>query len=211
MRLIIKSKFKRILSGMLSAATALGAVPVASAKAEDSTSSYPYTMFASSYDDGAITVSAGNFCVNSNIATNGTIVSRGNINVNGTLVDDAGESMIYIFDKIDNQYFNASNVDIHNEDYKLDELNININVPTEVQGEATLSGNIHINNALKSMEDISLYGKVKSTNNSVIFSKYRDVIIDSQNANLNGLICVPFGKVIINAQNNTSLYNYSIP
>ena len=194
---------------MLSAATALGAIPVASAKTEDSTSSYPYTMFASSYDDGAITVSAGNFCVNSNIATNGTIVSRRNINVNGTLVDDAGESMIYIFDKIDNQYFNASNVDIHNENYTLDKLNINM--PTEVQGEATLSGNIHINNALKSLEDISLYGKVKSTNSSVIFSKYGDVIIDSQNANLNGLICAPLGKVIINAQNNTNLYDYSIP
>lgn len=168
MRLIIKSKFKRILSGMLSAATALGAVPVASAKAEDSTSSYPYTMFASSYDDGAITVSAGNFCVNSNIATNGTIVSRGNINVNGTLVDDAGESMIYIFDKIDNQYFNASNVDIHNEDYKLDELNININVPTEVQGESTLytylmSDENWLNFCLAFNKYVQTYGEVDKT------------------------------------------------
>lgn len=197
----MKSKFKRILSGILSTATALSAIPIASAKAEESISSYPYTMFASSYDEGAITVNAGNFCVNGNIATNGTIVSSGNLNINGTSEDDTDESMIYIFDKIDNQYFTASNVDAHDEDYILDELNININVPTEVQGEAALTGNININNALKALEDINLYGEVENTNNSVIFSKYGDVIIDSQNANLNGLIYAPFGNVIINAQN----------
>lgn len=199
--LFMKSKFKRILSGILSTATALSAIPIASAKAEESISSYPYTMFASSYDEGAITVNAGNFCVNGNIATNGTIVSSGNLNINGTSEDDTDESMIYIFDKIDNQYFTASNVDAHDEDYILDELNININVPTEVQGEAALTGNININNALKALEDINLYGEVENTNNSVIFSKYGDVIIDSQNANLNGLIYAPFGNVIINAQN----------
>lgn len=158
-------------------------------------------MFASSYDEGAITVNAGNFCVNGNIATNGTIVSSGNMNINGTSEDDTDESMIYIFDKIDNQYFTASNVDAHDEDYILDELNININVPTKVQGEAALTGNININNALKALEDINLYGEVENTNSSVIFSKYGDVIIDSQNANLNGLIYAPFGNVIINAQN----------
>ena len=52
----MKSKFKHILSGILSTATALSAIPIASAKAEESISSYPYTMFASSYNDGAITV-----------------------------------------------------------------------------------------------------------------------------------------------------------
>lgn len=197
----MKSKFKRILSGILSTATALSAIPIASAKAEESISSYLYTMFASSYDEGAITVNAGNFCANGNIATNGTIVSSGNMNVNGALEDDAGESMIYIFDKIDNQYFTASNVDAHDEDYILNELNININVPTEVEGEATLTGNININNALKALEDVNLYGEVKNTNDSVIFSKYGDIVIDSQNVNLNGLVYAPFGSVIINAQN----------
>ncbi len=102
---------------------------------------------------------------------------------------------------IDNQYFSASNVDEHDEDYILDEMNININVPTEVQGEATLTGNININNALKALEDVNLYGEVKNTNDSVIFSKYGDIFIESQNVNLNGLIYAPFGNVTINAQN----------
>lgn len=195
------TKFKRLLSGVLSAVMTVSAIPIVSANADESTELYPYTMFASSSDDGAITVNAGNFCVNGNIATNGTIVSSGNMNVNGTRTENADESMIFIFDKIDNQYFSATNVDEYDEDYTLDELNININVPTEVQGEATLTGNININNALKVLEDVNLYGEVKNTNDSVIFSKYGDIVIDSQNVNLNGLVYAPFGSVMINAQN----------
>lgn len=197
----MKPMFKRMLSGMLSAVMAISAVPIVSAHADESTEPYPYTLFAASSDDGAITVNAGNLCINGSIATNGTIVSSGNMNVNGTRAENADESMIFIFDKIDNQYFSSSNVDEHDEDYTLDELNININVPTTVQGETNLTGNININNALKALEDVKLYGEVKNTNDSVIFSKYGDIIIDSQNVNLNGLVYAPFGSVTINAQN----------
>lgn len=197
----MKSKFKRIISGILSVAVMISAVPIVSANAEESTEPYPYTLFAASSDEGAITVNAGNFCVNGNVATNGTIVSSGNMNINGIRTESAQESMIFIFDKIDNQYFSASNVDEHDEDYILDEMNININVPTEVQGEATLTGNININNALKAIEDVKLYGEVKNTNDSVVFSKYGDIVIESQNVNLNGLVYAPFGSVTIDAQN----------
>ena len=197
----MKPIFKRMLSGVLSATMTLSAIPIVSAHAEESTEPYPYTMFAASDTDGAITVNAGNFCVNGNVATNGTIISSGNMNINGTKTESADESMIFIFDKIDDQYFSVSNVEEHDEDYTLEELNININIPTEVQGETTLTGNININSALKAMEDVNLYGEVKNTNDSVIFSKYGDIIIDSQNVNLNGLVYAPFGKVTITAQN----------
>jgi len=195
------TKFKRLLSGVLSAVITISAIPFTSATAEDSNEPYPYTMFAASSDEGAIIVNADNFCVNGNVATNGTIVSSGNVNINGSRTENAEESMIYIFNKIDNQYFSASNVDEHDEDYTLDEMNININVPTEVQGKATLTGNININTALKALEDVNLNGEVKNTNDSVIFSKYGDIIIDSQNVNLNGLVYAPFGNVNITAQN----------
>lgn len=197
----MKPIFKRFLSGVLSAAMTVSAIPIVSSHAAEGGESYPYTMFAASNDEGAITINAGNFCVNGNVATNGTIVSSGNMNINGTKTESADESMIYIFDKIDTQFFSASNVEEHDDDYSLDEINININVPTEVQGEATLTGNININNALKALEDVNLYGDVKNTNDSVIFSKYGDIVIDSQNVNLNGLVYAPFGCVKINAQN----------
>lgn len=98
---------KRILSGALSAVMAISAVPIVSAHAEESTELYPYTMFAASNSDGAITVNAENFCVNGNVATNGTIVSSGNMNINGIKTESAEESMIFIFDRIDNHYFST--------------------------------------------------------------------------------------------------------
>lgn len=64
-----------------------------------------------------------------------------------------------------------------------------------------LEGNINLNTAIKALETITLTGEVKNTNNSVIYSKYGDIIIDSTNVNLSGLIYAPFGHVKIQAQN----------
>ena len=197
----LKRNFKRILSGVMSAAMAATLLPSLPAVAEEAAEKYPYTMFAASDTEGAITINANNFCVNGNIATNGTIVSNGNLNVNGTKTENAGKEMIYIFDKIDSAYFSGNNIDEYSQDYTLEEINININDPLEVEGNATLTGNININTALKAFEDVTLNGEVKNTNNSVIFSKYGDIVIDSQNVNLNGLVYAPFGNVEIMAQN----------
>lgn len=193
-------KSKRLLSGIVAAAIAVSMIPTLPAMAEEA-ERYPYTLFAASSEEGAITVNAGNFCVNGNVAANGTIVSSGNMNINGTKIENADLDMIYIFDKIDSKYFNGNNVEEHTEDYVLDELNINITTPTEVLGEAELTGNININTALKAFENITLNGEVKNTNDSVIFSKYGDIVIDSTNVNLNGLVYAPFGSVEVKAMN----------
>ena len=42
---------------------------------------------------------------------------------------------------------------------------------------------------------------MKNSNDSIIYSKYGDIVIDSLNVNLNGLIYAPFGNVEIKAQN----------
>ena len=99
------------------------------------------------------------------------------------------------------KYFYGENVEEHSEDYVLDEMNISINEPIEVYGDAALTGNININTALKAFEDITLNGEVKNTNDSVIFSKYGDIVIDSTNVNLNGLVYAPFGSVEVKAMN----------
>lgn len=195
------TKFKRLLSGVLSAVMVISTVPIASAHAEESTEPYPYTMFAASSGEGAITVNADNFCVNGSVATNGTIVSSGNMNINGTRTEQANEEMLYIFDKIDAKYFIGSNVDEYTEDYSLEEMNININNPVEVEGDVILTGNININTAIKAFENVELYGEVKNTNESVICSEIGSIVIDSINVNLNGLIYAPFGTVEITAQN----------
>ncbi|MDE6679021.1 MAG: VWA domain-containing protein, partial [Ruminococcus sp.] len=196
-----KAKLKRLLAGAMSTVMTIGAVPIVSVNAEESTKPYPYAMFAASSAEGAITINAGNFGINGNISTNGTIESEGNVNINGTRTENADEDMIYIFDKIDTEYFSGNNVEAYTEDYTLEEMNININTPLEVAGETVLTGNININTAVKAFENVTLNGEVKNTNNSVIFSKYGDIIIDSSNVNLNGLVYAPFGKVEITAQN----------
>lgn len=193
-------KAKRLFAGFVAAATALTMLPAIPAMAED-LGRYPYTLFAGSTAEGAITTTASNFGVNGNVATNGTISAAGNMNINGTKTENAGLDMIYIFDKIDSKYFSGSNVKEHTENYVLDELNINISEPTEVLGEAELTGNININTALKAFKDVTLNGEVKNTNNSVIYSKYGDIVIDSTNVNLNGLVYAPFGSVEVKAMN----------
>ena len=56
----MKPIFNRLLSGILSVAVTLSAVPIISAHAEESPEMYPYTLFAASYNEGAITGSAIN-------------------------------------------------------------------------------------------------------------------------------------------------------
>lgn len=195
-----KGKAKRLISGFVAATTAITMLPAIPAMAEDQ-GRYPYTLFAGSSAEGAITTTASNFGVNGNVATNGTISAAGNMNINGTKTENAGLDMIYIFDKIDSKYFSGGDVEEHTEDYVLDELNINISEPTEVLGEAELTGNININTALKAFKDVTLNGEVKNTNDSVIYSKYGDIVIDSTNVNLNGLVYAPFGSVEVKAMN----------
>lgn len=59
----MKTHLKRLFSGALSVVMAISAIPAVSAHAEESDEPYPYTMFAGSDAEGAITVNAGNFCV----------------------------------------------------------------------------------------------------------------------------------------------------
>lgn len=193
-------KSKRLLSSIVATAIAASMLTTLPAVAETG-EKYPYTLFAASSEEGAITVNAGNFCVNGNVATNGTIVSSGNMNINGTKKENAGEETIYIIKKLNYAYFSGDNVDVYPDDYSYEEINININDPMDVQGELELTGNINLNTGIKALEDVNLNGEVKNTNSSVICSETGDIIIDSTNVNLNGLVYAPYGDVEITAQN----------
>ena len=194
-------KTKRLISGVIAAAMAAAMLPVIPAMAEDTLEKYPYTMFAGSNEDGAITVNAGNFCVNGSIATNGTISASGNMNINGVKTEKANEEMIYIFKKLNYTYFTGENVDVYPDDYIYKEMNININDPMDVKGDLELTGNINLSTGIKALDNVMLNGEVKNTNNSAICSETGDIIIDSQNVNLNGLVYAPYGDVEITAQN----------
>ena len=197
-----KPKLKRLVSGVVSTALALNTLSVLPALAaeDDVVSPYPYTIFAGSSEDGAITTTAYNFSVNGNVGTNGTIVSTGNMNINGQRKEHLSEDMPVIFDEINAEFF-SGNVELHTDDYTYSDTNISVSVPLDVNGELDLNGNITITTGVKALDDIDLSGEVQNTSDSVICSQNGDITIDSTNVTLTGLIYAPYGTVDITAQN----------
>ena len=203
------TKTKKTCAIILASVMCFGMLITVPPRAEAEEEKYPYTIFASSDAEGAIMVNADNFCLNGSIATNGTIVSSGEMNINGTKTEQADRSRMYIFQKIEDTYFHQSEYDAYEEDYTLKEQNINITTPMQVSGAVSLEGNINLSTAMKALERITISGEVKNTGDSIIFSKYGDITINTTNVNLNGLIYAPFGSVEITAQ-NLSLNNVII-
>lgn len=198
----MKKRFRRLFTGMLSAVMTLSAMPLATIHGENEVQRYPYTFFAGSSAEGAITINANNVCINGNIATNGTITSTSaNFNVNGTITENATEPMVQCFAKIDNTYFDPTVVETYFEDYFLEDTNINVNMPIEAEGDIELIGNINISSGLKALNDVNLSGNVENTQNSAICSETGDIIIDTENVNLSGLVYAPNGNVNISAMN----------
>ena len=197
----MKKTLKQIVSGVLTLTMLSSILPSIPTAAADTSFTYPYTMFAASDSEGAITVNAGNFCVNGNVATNGTIVSSGNMNINGTRTEYAGEDMIYILKKLDYAYFSSDNVETYIDDYSYSETNINITEPLEVGGTLELTGNINLNSGIKAVEDVNINGEVKNSNNAVICSETGDINIYTTNVSFNGLIYAPFGDIVIDSDN----------
>ena len=192
--------FKKLLSAVLSAATAVSFIPQIPARAEEEVR-YPYVMFAGSAEEGAITINSNNVCINGSIATNGTISTTAqNFNVNGSRTENAQETMKFFFDKIESRYF-TSHVDTYFEDYFLEDTNINVNIPIEAEGDIGLTGNINITSGIKALNDVVLSGNVENSQDSVICAETGDIIIDTDNVNLNGLVYAPNGCVNITAQN----------
>lgn len=108
----------------------------------------------------------------------------------------------FIFSKkLDYSYFNTDSTEIYFDDYFYEDVNIIINNPLEVEGELELTGNINLTTGIKALEDVHLNGEVKNSNESVICSQTGDIIINTTNINLNGIVYAPEGCVSINAQN----------
>lgn len=196
----MNSKIKRLISGMT--AFALSATMLASFPAfADEPERYPYTLFAGSDKDGAITINTvWGGCINGNIATNGTINSDENINFNGNKYENAKIETINISQKLRDEYFSSEDISRFAEDYELSEMNINLKIPLDVQGDINLSGNVNSNTEIFALENIKLNGESLNANNSVIYSQLGDVDIDFSNVNFSGLIYAPNGDVEISGQ-----------
>lgn len=203
-----KNSMKRFTAMVMASSFAfpcvLAGLPVRGAVAEDTV--FPYTLFASSSDEGAITVNAYHLQMNGSMGTNGTITTNCRANINGFKTENAETEMPFIGSKLNNNYFlNANTVD----NYTVFDQNVNINAPLDVIGNASINGNLNMNSFIMADEDITVSGNVSNINNSVIYSEFGDIIINSDNVNLTGIVYAPLGNVVITA-NNINLNNVVI-
>ena len=160
-------------------------------------------MFAGSEADGALTVNAKHFCLNGNIASNGTIVTGKKINLNGKKTEHAAADMPYVSAGLEARYFTgALTADV----LDINDHNVNLNRTMDIAGEATVRGNVNMNASLRADSDICISGNVSNFNNAVLYSEFGDIIIDCNNVSLTGLIYAPLGNVYIEA-NNINLNN----
>ncbi|MBP3267683.1 MAG: hypothetical protein J6M07_05100, partial [Ruminococcus sp.] len=190
---------KRLISGVSALVLSVGLLASIPASADDSTAGYKYTLFAYSSEEGAISSSAANFCVNGNISTNGTISAGQNFNVNGEKKEHANEAMPDLTKNINEKFF-AENVDVKAENYKNEDVNINMESPLDVKGKAEFKGNIKLASGVKAMGDIVLSGGVLNNDNTVLFSENGSININSENVSLTGLIYAPKGNIVIESK-----------
>ena len=186
------------LTAMMTSVTALSASTACcmmNANAAENTA-FPYTMFAASAEDAALTVNAQQFCLNGRIASNGTIVSSLNGDQNYKLTENAGVDMPFVSAELESRYFyNAQAADA----LDVSDWNVNLNNIMDISGTASVQGNVNMNGSMRADSDIHISGNVANVNNAVIYSEFGDVTIDCSNVSLSGMIYAPLGDVVINA------------
>jgi len=191
-------KVKKILCCLMTIVLFVSSTPIFTYAQE--VTRYPYTIFASSFMDDAITINSNNFCINGNIGTNGNIFVGGNMNMNGSKKVNANQGMYFLYNKLEEKYFtNISG--FYTENYIKSDMNLNINNSIYSQKNIELEGNININCAIGAIENVALKGQTLNANNSVIYSKYGSIYINNSNVSITGLIYAPFGTVHIESQN----------
>ena len=200
-----KETLKRIVSFSTSLAVTATFLPSLVTHAESPTETvedFPYTFFASSTEEGAITINTNSACVNGSIATNGTIESStSNFNVNGSVYENSDYHVPNLVSSLSERFFSEDNVESYSEDYVIEDTNINITVPLDVDGTLEFMGNVNISSSITVLDSIIFNGEVENSNDSIICSETGDITIDTTNVNLNGLIYAPNGCVNITAQN----------
>lgn len=200
-----KDAFKRLVACVTSLAITSTLLPSLATHAEmsvEEAEKFPYTLFASSSTDGAISIDTNNVCINGSIATNGTINSTAqNFNVNGSYYENSEYYVPNMVSTLTEKYFSGDNVETYSEDYIFEDININVNIPMDVDGTLEFIGNVNISSNIIAFDDIIFNGEVENSSDSLICSETGNITIDTSNVNLNGLIYAPEGCVNITAQN----------
>ncbi|MBQ8730413.1 MAG: hypothetical protein IJY81_04420, partial [Lachnospiraceae bacterium] len=177
---MLKKTCKKLIALILCTAIFVTSIPYTKAYANEETAKYPYVMYASSKQEGAIALNADYVCVNGDIATKGTIIKGTNGNYNGIITENSDSNMLYIQDKLNDRYFSSQE--------KKDSLNLQERYA-------------NINEDIGTYNDITLKGDNLNANNVILYSERGDIYIDMDNMSFTGLIYAPCGNVEIEAQN----------
>lgn len=194
----------RIVAAVLAVVVTAGVIPCTKVSAQDAGNTsgvYPYTIFAGSEDDGAITVKADSFSVSGDIATNGTVSAAGNLNINGKKTEKAGEQMISAVRRVESAYCGGNDVIDITGDFQKKDSNININSPMRVSGRFSIQGNVSLSAAIIADDDIKISDGVINDNSPVICSRTGSITIEAGSASLSGLIYAPEGVVTLKSDN----------
>ena len=211
---------KKLISGILISCMIVSMIPATGvAAAEQPSEKYPYVVFAGG-DGNSLDFGKSGLTVNGNIHTNGTLTTNGNyaningdcsavggiikgqnsVNIRNSVVNPTKEPTIIIGEKIQDTYF-TNNCDKYNTSYSINDVNVNLHKSVFAKESINLSGNISLDGCVGSNTDIILNGGTLNSNNTVIYSENGNVIINNDNATINGLIYAPNGKVAISGQN----------
>ncbi|MCR4937851.1 MAG: hypothetical protein K5987_06835 [Lachnospiraceae bacterium] len=194
--------FRRITLLVMSIVLVVEAIPISGPLYSYAADMFQYTIFATSDEEGAITFNSSNCCINGSIATNGTIDYSGTLNVNGMKNEGVNEFIPLLKKYIDEEFFVQEQIQEYEYDLEINDVNIEIEKATQVDGNLNLNGNVCVKKSIETYNDFYVSGDVKNTSDkSVIYSEYGNIDIECLNVNLNGLIYAPNGVVRINAQN----------
>lgn len=160
---------------------------------------YPYVLFASSEEEGAVSITADDICINGAVATNGTVAVTGRANFNGNVTEQAGETAMVVPTRLYDSYFTGDDVLVYEEAVVLENQN-NFNDPVMGYDEVVIKGNASVNDGVCADGNILFEGDSLNGTGGLLCTFGGDIRITANNVNLNGLIYAPFGKVVIDAQ-----------
>lgn len=219
----LKANKNRLIALFLSAVMFVGiiaAMPFTAAASAPSTEPFPYAVFASSSQPGAIKSNFTSFNEGNmgnghvTIATNGTFENAGTPNDSYTVIENANQPMIQIGGRIIATQFAGNNVQRHAGNFSLSHANSSVIAdPIMAGGNFEYDGNMNDTpwgqsrfNSIMAGGDIYLKDVRcdRSSDLVVVYSEHGDIIIDNGGFRgervwlVNVLLYAPNGNIVIN-------------
>ena len=191
---------KKLVSMSAAVLTAVSAIPLSVFLVSAEATAFPYTIFAASDSEPAVSLQANYGCVNGKIAANGTVQKNASgLQLNGKVTEYAEQEMIYVLRKLNETYFQTESVVLSDTDYSEKKTNLTVKKPLKTAGSVSLNGNINLKTQIMAANDIILSGSSLNTTTAALISETGNITADMGNFSFTGLIYAPNGEVTITA------------